>query len=391
MGASRSRAAGDVRTRFEFGRHRAPGSLPKEAVNERSIPLRHVVVRMSSPAPCVRWHCQAPFVVLAPPPSGPFMRTTCLAVLVALVVAAQPLSAQVRDIDDLTDAEIQRVTTLIRAADGAREDGRCGEAVAQYREALAVLDADPVRFSLASCLVEVGAVQEAMDELRLVTVHADEELVARAEAELARIMDAHPATLLLIVDPPDARVFVDEVQRDVIDGEAEVVVPPGSIDIRVEAAGYLPATASVTLRLDEVRPLRLRLRPDPSVPMLEPPPPANRGIRNTAIGLGAVSFTSFATAALLRVEYEATRTRYAQQLTRTPSTEGDTLDDLDDIDRTARTANRQLRASRAMTGIGVATGVGAVVTGILAIQRGGVEVAPMVDGTRTGVRVGVTW
>ena len=121
------------------------------------------------------------------------MRPVGLALAAAIALWSSVASGQVRDVSELSEAQIQQVMTLIVAADAARGDGRCGEAIAQYREALGGLDADTVRFSLASCLEDVGTVQDAVHELEVVMGHADAELVDRAEGEIARLRAAHPA------------------------------------------------------------------------------------------------------------------------------------------------------------------------------------------------------
>lgn len=308
-----------------------------------------------------------------------------LAILLCVHMLPARAEAQARSIDDLSDADANRLFEVLSAGDAARESDRCGEAILHYREALSLLDADAIRFSLAECLERSDVAEEAADELRHALDSADADVRERAASEIERLVQEHPATLTLVVDPPDAVVTIDAVAVWLsIDGRAEIALRAGEHELVVESPGYAPDRRTLVATMDGVLGERVVLVGALSSFVAgadEAPAPAHRR-RTLPTVLTAVAGGAAVGGVAASIAYRGAHAEWEDFQPTVESTASDR-------ERLATRTERDGRIANICFAVAGVTGVAAVVSWVVTPSGADAEVSASMTGD--GARVRVSW
>ncbi|MGE0791811.1 MAG: PEGA domain-containing protein [Sandaracinaceae bacterium] len=150
-----------------------------------------------------------------------------------LAFAAGPARAQ----DGRGEAEAR--THFQRGVD-LFDEGRLLEALSEFEEAHRLSANARILFNIGQLHAELGRSVEAVDALeRFLREATDVDAEVRAEAQAAlRTQRARIGRLVIELDAPQARVFVDDVERRAASREEPLRVSAGEHVVSVQAPGY---------------------------------------------------------------------------------------------------------------------------------------------------------
>jgi len=201
--------------------------------------------------------------------SGNGLPGRCLAVL--LLALSLPALAQAQSAGD-----VRRARTLFE--DGTRLFER-----EKYDEALAAFQESWVLNPRSSTLYHLGTTQRMMSDIATARGTLEQFLAETADGSEAGLradaqrqldeMNALPCDLTIVVDRPDALVFVDTIVRGVAPLAYPVQINGGEHVVRAQLEGFEEARQTVTLRGGEPVTVTLTMTPTAVVGPVEPVEP----------------------------------------------------------------------------------------------------------------------
>lgn len=152
---------------------------------------------------------------------------------------------------------------LLREGNRLLEKGEYAGALELYQAAYARFPSPKILLNLGTVLRQLNREAEALEAYEKFLSEPTTDRRAKSDVEniVATLRAAVRPVLQLQVDPAGARVFIDGSAV----GEAPIDRPldAGSHILRVEKEGFLPTSATVTLKLGEKQVVSLRLAPNP--------------------------------------------------------------------------------------------------------------------------------
>jgi hypothetical protein len=209
---------------------------------------------------------------------------------------------------------LERARSLFAEAVDLEAGQQWLEASEKLREVLAIRETSGVRFHLAYCLENHGALVAALDNYRraaqLNAADPAEDVAVLLEPALERVALRVPR-LTLEVDAPAAELVIDGVAYPL---HEPLLLDPGPHVIEVMAPGFIPGRRKVTLIEAERRTLVVELDPLPPRRAAIPEPvaaTADRSLPRTALlATGAFALVTAGAGAALTVA----RTRASRQV-----------------------------------------------------------------------------
>lgn len=150
-------------------------------------------------------------------------------------------------------------------------ESRFAQALAKYREAIAHWDHPAIRFNMAVCLINLGQVVEAREQLEQSFAHGSAALGAEAHTQAVtyrKLLDAQLSHVTISCPEPGAAVTLDGKPLFTGPGAATRYLLPGEHQVVATKPGLQAALQTLTLTAGT--PATLELRPTLALPAATP-------------------------------------------------------------------------------------------------------------------------
>lgn len=195
------------------------------------------------------------------------------------IASAQPGATEPRPwAVGVAEAEQQRAREIADAGNLEFVESRCVEALDRYREALGHWDSPAIRFNIAVCLIKLGKLVEARENLERSMAYGatalDPERFNQATT-YRKLLDAQLTRVTVTCDDDGAEVTLDGKRLFTGPGSAIAYVTPGTHRVVVTRPGRFEVTSRMFSALAG-QPTTLEVE---ALPLPLPPPTLGMGIR----------------------------------------------------------------------------------------------------------------
>jgi len=171
-------------------------------------------------------------------------------VLMVCGILGTPCALRAQDGAEAADAPPSEARTLFLDGQSKYRHGDYEGAIEAWTAAYAIDPRPLLRYNMAQAYGRMGRVEEELEALEdfVQSAPADEPSLADARARLAALRQRLQSTAITIEGGPEgAHLSIDGAPHGLLPRPDPVLVEPGAHQVTVEAEGYLPFTASVSV------------------------------------------------------------------------------------------------------------------------------------------------